>query len=173
MSPRLQRIAVALPIALLVFMTVKAEWQLAHSETWHFAIRGYDPRDLLRGHYMRFQLSVTPSESLDACSIRDEDCCYCLEPGAGLEPRVATARCETARQVCESFVRTRPLHALDRFYIPEEGRLEMEQLLRGAARDDRAHLAVAVSDEGEPMIEALLVDGVPIEVAAEAETSAE
>ncbi len=171
MSPALKQAALALPILLLVFMVGRAEWQLAHSQTWHFAIRGYDPRDLLKGHYMRFQLSVSLAETIDSCSVRDPDCCYCLEPGEGTEPQVAIATCETARSTCDAFVRTVPLHALDRFYIPEEGRRQMEQTLRTAARDDRAQLAVAVSRTGEPMIEALLVGGVPIRAAAAAEAA--
>jgi hypothetical protein len=171
MSRRAQIIAVTLPILLLIFMIGRAEWQLAHSDTWHFAIRGYDPRDLLRGHYMRFRLDVSPAETIEACAVSDPECCYCLEPGQGIEARVSLATCDTARDACDAFVRTQPLHALDRFYIPEEGRIEMGQILRTAARQQRAHLAVAVSRTGEPMIEALLVDGVPIEAAAEEESS--
>ena len=165
MSPFLQRIAVILPIALLVVMVGRAEWQMSHSQTWHFVIQGYDPRDLLRGHYMRFRLDITPSEVVDSCSLDAPDCCYCLESGDGLEARATLATCETAAITCEAFVRTEPLHKLNRFYIPEEGRLSMESQLREAALEDRAHLAVAVSSEGEPMIEALLINGQPIQAA--------
>ena len=165
MSKRLQLFAVGLPIVLLVVMIGRAEWQLAHSETWHFAIQGYDPRDLLRGHYMRFSLDVAVDETLAACRVGDEDCCYCLSEGNGIEPHVAVATCTVARDRCDAFVNTRALHALTRFYIPEQGRLEMERALRVGAALDRAHLAVAVSDAGDPMIEALLIDGVPIEAA--------
>jgi hypothetical protein len=164
-NPLFQRIAVGLPILLIVVMIGRAEWQLNHSETWHFAIQGSDPRDLLRGHYMRFRLVVTPDEVIDACTVGAPDCCYCLEPGDGLEAHVALASCETASNQCEAFVRTGPLHDFDRFYIPEEGRRDMEKQLREAALEDRAHLAVAVSVEGEPLIEALLIDGEPIKAA--------
>lgn len=162
MTPRIQKLAVALPIALLAIMVGRAELQLSDSTTYYFDIRGYDPRDLLRGHYVAFRLDVTPHEVLESCSLNAADCCYCLEPGNAMPTPVILATCATAADVCDAFVRTAPLHALDRFYIPEEGRREMEQNLRDAARDDRAHLAVAVSSPGEPMIEALLVGGVPI-----------
>lgn len=169
-SPIAKRIALVLPLLLLAVMVVRAEWQLAHSDTWHFAIRGYDPRDLLRGHYMQFRLDVSPSETIDSCSVGAADCCYCLSPGSGLEAEVALATCETAADVCGAFVRTEPLHDLRRFYIPEEGRGDMERVLREAAGADRAHLAVAVSSTGEPMIEALLIDGQPIRAATADET---
>jgi len=169
MNPRLQRVAVVLPILLLAFIAGRAEWHLGHSETAYFAIRGYDPRDLLRGHYMTFRLDISPAETIDSCSVSDRECCYCLEQGDGLETRTILARCETARATCDAFVRTAPLHSFDRFYIPEEGRGEMEGALREAAQHDRAHLAVAVSASGEPMIEALLIDGVPIRAAGQSE----
>ena len=163
MNPNLQRIAVALPILLLAFIAGRAEWHLDHSETWHFAIRGYDPRDLLRGHYMTFRLDISPSEIIAGCALKDPECCYCLEASDDLEAKTVLTSCDMARTTCDAFVRTQPLHSFDRFYIPEDGRREMEQTLRSAAREDRALLAVAVSASGEPMIEGLLVDGVPIE----------
>lgn len=169
MNDRLRLVAVALPIVLLAFMVGRAEWHLADSQTYHFAVRGYDPRDLLRGHYLRFGLALPVAETIEACRVDEAACCYCLEPGSGLEPRLALATCETARATCDAFVRTAPLHAMHRFYIPEEGRRELEQRLRVAAGEDRAHLAVAVSRSGEPLIEALLVDGVPIEAAVAAD----
>ena len=173
MSPLLQRVAVILPIALLAVMVGRAEWQMNHSQTWHFAIQGYDPRDLLRGHYMRFRLDITPGEIVDSCSLNAPDCCYCLDSGEELEARVTLATCETAASTCGSYVRTEPLHKLNRFYIPEEGRGSMETQLREAALEERAHLAVAVSSEGEPMIEALLIDGQPIQAATPEEEPTE
>lgn len=163
MSVRLQRVALALPLVLLALMVGKAEMQLADSTVYYFEIEGYDPRDLLRGHYLRFRLQMNQEQAIESCDTRSEECCYCLEPGNREMPSpVRMATCSTAADMCEDFVRTRPLHALDRFYIPEEGRGQMERNLREAARSDRAHLAVAVSSSGEPMIEALLVNGVPI-----------
>lgn len=166
MSSRLKALAVTLPIVLLVFMVGRAEWQLAHSDTWFFAIRGYDPRDLLRGHYMQFRLSIAPDETLEACSVGDPSCCYCLEDRDRTEAYVILATCETAMASCDDYVQTRPLHALDRFYIPEEGRVEMETKLRDAALAGRAHLSVAVDETGQPMIDGLWVDGEPISVDA-------
>ena len=162
MSARFQKVAVALPLVLLALMVARAEMQLADSTVYYFEIQGYDPRDLLRGHYMRFRLAVTPVETLESCAVGSADCCYCLEPGPAMPSLATLATCQTAAEKCEDFVRTEALHALDRFYIPEEGRRQMERNLRDAARHDRAHLAVAVSSSGEPLIQALLVDGVPI-----------
>ena len=162
MSDRFKRLALVLPMLLLVFMVGRSEWQLAHSDTWFFSIRGYDPRDLLRGHYMRFQLVVTPDETLEPCDIDDPACCYCLDDRGRFEAHVTLATCETASLTCDDYVQTQPLHSLDRFYIPETGRRELETRLRDAAAAGHAHLAVAVDRAGQPMIEGLWVDGEPI-----------
>ena len=95
MSRRLQIVAVVLPIVLLVGMIGRAEWQLANSETWHFAIRGYDPRDLLRGHYMRFRLDVPVQSTMQgptgmqfAGFVTEVTMSY--GPAAPLQPSTAT-----------------------------------------------------------------------------------
>lgn len=173
MSKRLQIVALALPILLLVLVVGRSEWHLLRADTWHFAIQGYDPRYLLRGHYMRFRLAVSPYETIESCRVGDPACCYCLETGPGLEARAPLASSITAADQCDAFVRTDALHALDRFYIPEDGRTEIESILRSAARQGRAHLAVAVSSSGQPMIEALLIDGQPIRAATPEEAQAQ
>ena len=170
MGNRTKQLALILPILLLVFIAGRAQWQLAHSDTWFFEVRGYDPRDLLRGHYMRFQLSVVPDETLEQCRTDDPACCYCLDDGRGIEAHVTLATCQTASMTCDDYVRTKPLHSFDRFYIPEAGRRELEAKLRDAARTGDAHLAVAVDRSGQPMIEGLWVDGEPISLAEPEET---
>ena len=61
-----------------------------------------------------------------------------------------------------ALARTAPLRALDRFYIPEASRIELQQLLWDAAARDAAHLEIAVDRAGQPAIRRLLVDGVEL-----------
>ena len=53
----------ALPVAVLGAMVFAAERNLAAGGVMRVAIRGYDPRDMLRGHYLnyRFDWSIEPS----------------------------------------------------------------------------------------------------------------
>ena len=55
--------ALALPVVALGAMVGKAEHDLADAGVMRVAIRGYDPRDILRGHYLayRFDWSIEPS----------------------------------------------------------------------------------------------------------------
>ena len=53
----------ALPVAVLGAMVADAERSQATDGVMRVAIRGYDPRDMLRGHYLnyRFEWSIEPS----------------------------------------------------------------------------------------------------------------
>lgn len=60
--------ALALPIAVLAAMVGQQEYLLANAPIVNVPLRGFDPRDLLRGHYIRAQFDwdweheATPSE---------------------------------------------------------------------------------------------------------------
>ncbi|HJQ57311.1 MAG TPA: GDYXXLXY domain-containing protein [Vineibacter sp.] len=47
--------ALALPVLALGAMVGDAERRIARADVMRVAIRGYDPRDLLRGHYLRYR----------------------------------------------------------------------------------------------------------------------
>lgn len=50
-------VALALPVVTLAAMIGDAERGLRDAGTIRVAIRGYDPRDMLRGHYVRYQFA--------------------------------------------------------------------------------------------------------------------
>ncbi len=168
MKARARSLALAFPLLVLAGLTLQAHWQRAHSEVWYFPVAGYDPRDLLRGHYLRFQIDVNRDGRDADCPRADPDCCYCLTPGkpvegVGFEASIEGVSCAAAPEVCTAFVRARPLHALQRFYIPEARREFLGEVLREAASADNAHLEVAVDGNGTPAVRRLLVFGEAIE----------
>ena len=63
-------IALALPVLLLGVMIYDAERRQREGETVRVVLRGYDPRDLLRGRYITYQfdrnVTATPSPPLTA-----------------------------------------------------------------------------------------------------------
>lgn len=91
-------LALLLPIAGLAAGVLRNEMMLAAAESWVIPVEGYDPRDLLRGHYIRFryQWKVEGEESLcDAGA-----CLLCLsrdgnEVTAHVHPRDAAPRCDS------------------------------------------------------------------------------
>lgn len=156
--------AVVLPLLVIALGIVRAERHLANSTRWTFDVQGYDPRDLLRGHYINYRLDLHEGAPIEACRENDDDCCLCLSAqGSGVPPKVQRATCTVAKQRCEGVLRTRYLTELQRYYIPENEAYKLERRFQEAAANRTAHLRVAVDDTGKPQVEALLIGGVPVE----------
>lgn len=117
-------------LALLLLPTVVlAGWALsiaikrADLPVMRVAIVGYDPRDLLRGHYLQFRLDLAPGEAAP---------CACLEPNPAdaLRPIARPVSCPapSAPPPCPNYV-DMPRQTF-RYYLPQEKALEYEKLLR-------------------------------------------
>lgn len=154
-------VALLLPLAVIGIGIGRAEHHVANSRLWLFDVNGYDPRDLLRGHYIQFRLDLHEMPPRETC---DDDsgaaCCLCLTMlSADAPPQVERATCETARTLCDGALQTRFLSQLNRYYIPEQDAWKLEQDFQAAAQSGSARLRVAINKEGEPQIDGLLVNG--------------
>jgi hypothetical protein len=179
-------LAVALPLVALVLGIVRSERHLAEGRRWTFEITGYDPRDLLRGHYIQFRLVLDDTDlpvdgAANGTPCEDDagdKCCLCLFPGLEGEASVFEhTTCEVAREQCEGALPLRYLAGLRRYYIAEERAEELTRIFQDAsqdalqnaaqdtAQDHRTHLVVAVDATGKPQIDKLLIDGTPVEQA--------
>ena len=157
--------ALILPLLALVLGIVRAEQHFAHSKRWTFEVTGYDPRDLLRGHYIDYRLVLDQKPGAQSC---DEDfgerCCLCLSGDAsGVVSGVERTTCENARPRCAGILQTRYLSELQRYYIPEAKAAQLTQRFQDAASKHHAQLVVAIDAGGKPQIDALLIDGQRIE----------
>lgn len=153
--------ALILPLVVLVVGVVRGERALRVGETWWFDITGYDPQDLLRGRYLRFQVEEQWGEPYDATD--DDADCACLErTTVQAAPVLRAASCSFARASCDRFIVRTELDQLDRFYVPEARARELEAWLQDAASRDAAQIVVAIDRDGSAVIVDLLVDGAPI-----------
>lgn len=73
--------ALALPVAWLGASAVVQERALGQAREWRIPIEGYDPRDPLRGQYVRFSYGWALAGSPDLC-LR-EGCSLCLAESDG------------------------------------------------------------------------------------------
>lgn len=154
--------ALVLPLLVLGVGIVRGERAIRMGEIWRFDIGGYDPRDLLRGRYLRFRIEEQWGEPREATAETME--CACLErTGDETAPILHAASCSFARARCDSFVVRDELQKLDRFYIPEARAGDLEKRLQDAAARDAAQILVAIDRHGTPVIVDLLVDGTPID----------
>lgn len=173
MNQRLLLVAVIFPILGLLALIGRAELNLRSGRPWELGISGYDPRDLLSGHYLRYQYQFNrgyddtcgddpgdpddPDDLVDRIDPIDPACCLCLEPQSGTrEPLVRSVQCY-AVDGCLSWLRGSDVAGEQRYFIPAERAAELERALP----EHDATLRVSITDDGTLAVDTLLLDGVP------------
>lgn len=160
MNARFTSMAVLLPILALAVGIARSEHHLSNEQTWRLAVEGYDPRDMLRGRYLRYRLKRDPADPPGNCSDDDRDCCLCLtSAGEGKAAHTRRLTCDAARAQCDAVLPTRYLRSMRRYYVPEDRARELERRFIDAAVDGQAHILVAIDDSGEPHVRRLELRG--------------
>ena len=166
-------VALALPVLALAGLVGQQELLLANARILSVPLTGFDPRDLLRGHYIRAQLdwSWENAPSVDEYQAVDGALCVLAETP---KPRVrflagwktgdrTDADC---RLVIAGHARAPSRFApsqLDngdgaiQFYVPEARTSDLEKLMRERPGSLTADLAIRA--DGAAAIKALRVDG--------------
>lgn len=148
--------AVALPFVVLCLLIVRAEYHIQNGEQWNFELQGYDPRDLLRGHYLRMRVSYDMDMKKNACTY-DRECCLCLIKTGARVPKVHKTSCSTAKTQCDGFMLSSYQDSMNRYYIPEADAKRAEQILREGNTNRTAFLSVSINKKGEPAIVDLVI----------------
>lgn len=152
-------IAVSIPFVLLCLLIIRAEIHINQGQEWQFQVQGYDPRDLLRGHYLQFNLRHDwGSESGRTCSDAN-DCCLCLTDVGNRVPKVKKTSCETAQTQCDGYMRDKFVRGLNRYYIPENQAAHAEKILQDAGTNNEAFLSVSINSKGEAQITDMMIQG--------------
>jgi GDYXXLXY protein len=159
MSRRFTLVAVVLPLLAIVLGIVRGR-----SRDFVFEIGGYDPRDLLRGHYLQFSLRVASVPAREVCVDQPPGtCCLCLthaEPNQ--VSKVEGATCATARAECDGVLPLDVLKRPYRFYVPEARATNIEWRVSAAMQRRAAQAVVAVDADGVARVRELRIDGEPI-----------
>jgi GDYXXLXY protein len=159
------QLAVVVPMLGLLVLVARAEVRLRSGASFRVAIEGYDPRDLLRGHYLqyRFRFDWQGESSCGRLSAGlpegiDPSCCVCL--GSKVDSHeLAQARQVACDQVgtCDGWLEAASLSPPLRYFVPERRASELEDALRGR----EASLALSCGPGGQPAIGELYIDGRP------------
>ena len=160
-------ISLAIPILAILLSIGKYEYQVRSGEEWKFEIGGYDPRDLLKGHYLTYRILFDLDEVEKRNSCRKlgggmENCCLCLQRETS---KVKTMRCETAAKLCDGMINEKFLPRLRKFYIPENRGKSLENLVRSR----KAEILLSIHPSGDPNVKELLIDGEPWKQAVQKE----
>jgi hypothetical protein len=145
-------VAVVLPVAGVFALIGRAQIKQRSGQEFRLPISGYDPRDLLRGHYLTYRIDWNPSG--DGCAVGDA-CCYCLTRDAGRTP-VSRVACEH-RDACAATISDAAAEELRRYYVPEAE----AEALQAAVRGRRGELVIGVDARGRVAVRDLWIDGRP------------
>ena len=133
---------------------------------WQISIEGYDPRDLLRGHYLRFSYDWAIKEG-ESCAGRAV-CCLCLSEVTGngnIEPSVRPIDCNAPeRKSCDAVIDDggKMLWAgQQQYFIPEDRAKDLEKMLWDPDRPFHVEVAIPAAG-GKPAIRGLYIDGRPM-----------
>jgi uncharacterized membrane-anchored protein len=148
-------IAIAFPIIVLLCLMLYKQHIVSTGQVVKLAIIGFDPRDLLSGHYLRYQVDYQTDKSCDSAakqSIR-----LCLKP-----QRYFISPYDVIRSECQLYLSGyckagQFIAGIERFYIPEQYALQLDKLVR----DARGELQISVTPQGKAIIQTLLIDGQP------------
>lgn len=130
--------ALALPVVVLAHNIWRQQSALKAASEWRIPVSGYDPRDLLRGHYIRFsygwQLRGDPTPCLG-----DAGCTLCLSEEAGAvvatvldDGAACAARVDTAasRIAVVPGMSAQTAQFTSRIFVPEASAPALEAQLR-------------------------------------------
>jgi uncharacterized membrane-anchored protein len=160
-------LALILVILMPVLLLTKAVYDRETGVVWQVDIAGYDPRDLLRGHYLQFRYDWALKNDGNVCA-PEENCCLCLtekSPGDRTNPeaRVRVCRDRTAIKECTSLVRGKKrwdeiLAGGQVYFIPQSHARQLESALLTEGHDFKMEISVRRGG-GPPVIRRLLIDG--------------
>lgn len=162
-----------LPTLALGAVIAKNEASLAQAKIWRVKITGYDPRDLLYGHYLNFRFSWNWKDARRSCSDA-EDCALCFTAQEGTDvPLVSYEAQSQAASTCVSYVPVKSCarHSIycpsdrfipettQRYLIPEDAGPDLERILRDQNHDVK--LEVKITPSGQRIFGDLTVDSLP------------
>jgi len=170
MSQRLSLIAglsLILAVSAPLGLVLKAEHILKTSPVIKIKIAGYDPRDLLYGHYLTYRYDWNwkgGKANDDACA--GDHCCLCVGD-SGTDPEVELMQCPVSNETdgprCPHIIHGRyngmnffSPEGDQRYYVDERIGENLSALLRNGKETFR--IGLGVTPGGKTMIEKLYID---------------
>lgn len=147
-------VALTLPILALGLNAWLKSEQRNSGEEIVLPIEGFDPRDLLSGHYLIYRVDYGVA---NGCHEHNVEASVCLRPKLGI---FAKGKLPAD---CELFIHGRCDDSaafsagIERFYLPEE----YAQALEDKVRDNQGELVLSVDSQGNVAIRDLLIEGRP------------
>lgn len=153
--------AIVLPLTAMGLWLAQLTWQQGAGVEVRLPVTGFDPRDVLAGHYLTYTVDYG---DLDVCPREDSgeprQTCVCLTEDAstGLHFGTWAGACIARLKDCTLFLRGechfgRFEANIERFYFPEEYRSVL------AVVPAKSAITVAVRSTGDGIVKGFSVDG--------------
>ncbi len=150
-----------LPIGCLVLLTAYKHIKIITGIEMTIPIEGYDPRDLLSGHYLIFQLDLDQEQYCDRGEDRDP-VYLCLNQESfddELYEHEISYLTRFPSEECKAVLmgrcnRGRFVAGIERFYIPEEHGYTLDRVVRKG----KGKILVAIDQKGKAVIKDLLIN---------------
>jgi uncharacterized membrane-anchored protein len=158
-------LVVILPVAAMACWLLSLNVALMRAREVTLAVTGYDPRDLLSGHYLRYRVDYGLGSEQNRLTggYRNEDFCACLTPdSSGISKASWAGRCaERDSLSCPIFVKGKSswngLNAgIERYYIPEGYQHSLARI------PPNASIKVRVTASGTAYVTGMYVGDLPI-----------
>ena len=155
--------AIFSPVLLLALWVITLEFKKSSGEVYQLKIEGYDPRDLLSGHYLQFRLTFLPGSECKADPTVTTCACFASSKDTPeLLEGVEVKSCSDAALNCPVFIEGtcsggRFLAGIERYYIPEALAPALVTI------PENASALVGINGTGSAVIKGLLVGSESIE----------
>ncbi|XDD51738.1 GDYXXLXY domain-containing protein [Leptospira sp. WS92.C1] len=163
-------LALVIPVAFFVSEIVYLEFVRNLGKELILPVSGYDPRDLLSGHYLRYNIeyqtySACSNDRSDSSSKfqKNETHCICyshpgrIEAGAGTFVEDCNPNTLQDKKICKLYLRGECRYGRftignERFYVNETRALEYEKRLR----NQNVHIRLKVETDGKALTDSLI-----------------
>ncbi len=148
--------AIVFPILILLGVTLQKHTLRQTGTKKTFRIAGYDPRDLLSGHYLIYSIDYeVPNVCVDGNWSSATPTHICFDTQLFINGPVSDSNCKVA--IAGTCTGNRFVAGLERFYVPQEKALALEKLVQNR----QASIVVSIGSSGQAQVIDLLIDGVP------------
>jgi uncharacterized membrane-anchored protein len=146
-------ISILLPILVLFSLVMSHEYDKRHSQEVVFKISGYDPRDLLAGHYLIYRVEYGAPTPCQDPKVRPQQAIMCLKPLRALKSFSEKSSCSLS---IVGYCRGQEfLAGIERFYIPATESQRLDRLVRNG----EVKLVVRITPRGKASASHLLING--------------
>ena len=113
-----------IPVLGITFFLAQTQYQFSTGLVYRVKIKGYDPRDLLHGHYLRYTFDLPKNKKYIAAAK------YCFTHQTSTDYQLKIIPSNSDLTMCSSVIKYSKLNKSHKYFIPEKSARELEQKLR-------------------------------------------